>query len=294
VIVCDDLAAPEAPLALGDGTWLVAELELARGTVAQVLADGTRREVVWTGRPNGLARTADGTIWCAETLTPSIVTITLDGGKETVLTHAGDTPLLWPNDLAVGPDGALYITDSGALISDFLDGDLPKPGFMKVPSDGKVIRYDPRTGETEILDRGLAFANGIAFDAAGDLFVSETLTGDVHRYRANGGRVTGSREYFGTVLWDGWEGGDVARGPDGMAFSSDGRLFVAVFGQGDVTILKADGSQERRIPLAGKAPTNVAFGLNGENRIYVTEDELGQLTAHDVDGEGLALHGWEE
>jgi sugar lactone lactonase YvrE len=61
-----------------------------------------------------------------------------------------------------------------------------------------------------------------------------------------------------------------------------------------VTILKADGSQERRIPLAGKAPTNVAFGLNGENRIYVTEDELGQLTAHDVDGEGLALHGWEE
>jgi gluconolactonase len=294
VILCHDLAAPEAPLALGDGTWLVAELAQERGTVAQVLADGTRREVVWTGRPNGLARTADGTIWCAETLTPSIVTITLDGQKQTVLTRVGDTPLLWPNDLAVGPDGALYITDSGALISDFLDGDLPKPEFMNVRCDGKVIRYDPTTGETQILDRGLAFANGIAFDAAGDLFVSETLTGDVHRYRGEGGRVTGSREYFGSVLWDGWDGGDAARGPDGMAFSADGRLFVAVFGQGDVTILKADGSQQRRIPLAGKAPTNVAFGLNGENRIYVTEDELGQLTVHDVDGDGLALHGWEE
>jgi hypothetical protein len=45
--------------------------------------------------------------------------------------------------------------------------------------------------------------------------------------------------------------------------------------------------------LAGKAPTNVAFGLGGENRIYVTEDELGQLTVHDVDADGLALHGWE-
>lgn len=290
MILCDDLAAPEGPLALEDGTWLVTELALARGTVAQVLANGTRREIVYTGRPNGLARTADGTIWCAETLTPSIVTVTLDGGKETALTHVGDTPLLWPNDLCVGPDGALYITDSGALISDFLDGDTPKPGFMQVPSDGKVIRYDPRTGDATILDTGLQFANGIAFDADGDLYVSETITGDVHRYRSDGGRVAGKRELFGNVHWDGWEGGDGARGPDGMAFSADGRLFVAVFGQGDVTILRPDGSAERRIQLAGNAPTNVAFGLNGENRIYVTEDQLGQLTVHDVDGEGLALH----
>jgi gluconolactonase len=290
VILCDDLGAPEGPLALEDGTWLVTELALSRGTVAQVLANGTRREIVYTGRPNGLAMGADGTIWCAETLTPSIVTITLDGGKETVLTHVGDTPLLWPNDLCVGPDGALYITDSGALIADFLNGDVPKPGFMHVECDGKLVRWDPRTGEASILDTGLKFANGIAFDASGDLFVSETLTGLVHRYRSEGGRVSGKREHFGSVLWDGWDGGDAARGPDGMAFSADGRLFVAVFGQGDVTILRPDGSSERRIPLAGKAPTNVAFGLNGENRIYVTEDELGQLTVHDVDGEGLALH----
>ena len=56
------------------------------------------------------------------------------------------------------------------------------------------------------------------------------------------------------------------------------------------TVLRPDGSAERRIQLLGNAPTNVAFGLNGENRIYVTEDQLGQLTAHDVDGEGLALY----
>ena len=53
MIVCDDLGAPEGPLALEDGTWLVTELALARGTVAQVLANGTRREIVYTGRPNG-------------------------------------------------------------------------------------------------------------------------------------------------------------------------------------------------------------------------------------------------
>ena len=290
MILCDDLAFPEGPLALGDGSWLVTELARRRGCVSLVLADGTRREIVKTGRPNGLARTADGRIWVAETLTPAILTMTLDGETETQLTHVGDVPLLWPNDLCVGPDGALYLTDSGALVSEFLDGDLPKPGFATVKADGKVIRFDPATGETTILDRGLQFANGIAFDRAGNLYASETNTGEVYRYRSEGGRIVPQRERFGNVLWPEWQGEGAVRGPDGMAFSADGRLWVAVFGQGDVTVLRPDGSWEQRIPLEGKAPTNVAFGLGDDPHIYVTEDELGQLTVHEVDAVGLELH----
>lgn len=289
MILCDDLALPEGPLALGDGTWLVTELALRRGCVSHVLADGTRREIVKTGRPNGLARTADGRIWVAETLTPAILTMTLDGATTTELTSVGDVPLLWPNDLCVGPDGALYITDSGALVSEFLDGDYPKPGFASVKADGKVIRFDPATGETSMLDRGLQFANGIAFDRAGNLYVSETNTGEVYRYPSEGGRIVARREPFGNVLWPEWQGEGAVRGPDGMAFSADGRLWVAVFGQGDVTVLNPDGSWERRIPLEGKSPTNVAFGLGGDPRIFVTEDELGQLTVHEVDAVGLEL-----
>lgn len=289
MILCDDLALPEGPLALGDGTWLVTELALRRGCVSHVLADGTRREIVKTGRPNGLARTADGRIWVAETLTPAILTITLDGATTTELTSVGDVPLLWPNDLCVGPDGALYITDSGALISEFLDGDYPRPGFASVKADGKVIRFDPSTGEKSILDRGLQFANGIAFDRAGNLYVSETNTGEVYRYPSEGGRIVARREPFGSVLWPEWQGEGAVRGPDGMAFSADGRLWVAVFGQGDVTVLNPDGSCDRRIPLEGKSPTNVAFGLGGDQRIFVTEDELGQLTVHEVDAVGLEL-----
>ena len=79
------------------------------------------------------------------------------------------------------------------------------------------------------------------------------------------------------------------RGPDGMAFSADGRLWVAVFGQGDVTVLRPDGSWEQRIPLEGKAPTNVAFGLGDDRHIDVTEVELGQLTVHEVAAVGLEL-----
>ncbi len=289
MILCDDLAFPEGPLALPDGTWLVTELARARGCVARVLRDGSRRKLAYTGRPNGLATTKDGTIWVAESLTPSILRMTLAGETETVLTAVGDVPLLWPNDLCVGPDGALYITDSGCLVDSFLDGDVPKPDFLSVPLDGKIIRFDPASGVSAIIDSGYRFANGIAFGPDGYLYANETFTGEVYRYHIEDGNLIGGRERFGSVLAPNWEG-EGLRGPDGMAFSTDGRLWVAVFGQGDVTVLLPDGTWEQRIPLAGKSPTNVAFGLGGERKIYVTEDELGQLTVHDVDAEGLPLH----
>jgi gluconolactonase len=74
-----------------------------------------------------------------------------------------------------------------------------------------------------------------------------------------------------------------------MAFSTDGRLYVAVFGQRDVTVLGTNGEVIERVPTAGKLPTNVAFALHGRKRIYVTEYEFGQLEAFDVATGGLPL-----
>ena len=44
-----------------------------------------------------------------------------------------------------------------------------------------------------------------------------------------------------------------------MAFGVDGRLYVAVFGQHDVTVLDRAGDVAARIETAGKLPTNVCF-----------------------------------
>ena len=80
------------------------------------------------------------------------------------------------------------------------------------------------------------------------------------------------------------------RGPDGMAFSEDGRLWCAVFGQGDMTVLGPDGGVVERLEVAGSAPTNVAFGRPGEGRLYVVEDEHGRMEVYDVGVDGLPLH----
>ena len=74
-----------------------------------------------------------------------------------------------------------------------------------------------------------------------------------------------------------------------MAFSADGRLYVAVFGQRDVTVLGSEGEVLERISTVGKLPTNLAFALPGRRRIHVTEYELGQMEAFDVLTDGLPL-----
>ena len=139
------------------------------------------------------------------------------------------------------------------------------------------------------LDGGLKFANGLAFGPADrHLYVAETVTGEVVRYAWSPTGV-GGREHFGNILDPGSQPGAV-RGPDGMAFGIDGDLYVAVFGQGDVTVLGRDGSVRRRIRTAGTKPTNVAFGRYGDQRIYVTEDEHGTVEVFEVGVDGLPLH----
>ncbi|MCH7740535.1 MAG: adenylyl-sulfate kinase [Chloroflexi bacterium] len=92
-----------------------------RGWLLHLSADGSERQIIAkTGRPNGLCIDGDGTFWVAESVNPpSLLKIKWDGAKqvdvEVVLTADSDGPFLFPNDLAFGPDGLLYMTDSGVI-----------------------------------------------------------------------------------------------------------------------------------------------------------------------------------
>jgi gluconolactonase len=289
-LITSDLSLPEAPVPLPDGSVLVTELDLRRGTVVRVTPDGVREPIAKTGRPNGLALAHDGSVWVAESLDPALLRLQLSGEFTREVDEVEGLPFLWPNDLCFGPDGALYVTDSGILVGDFLVEGLPIEGAQSIATDGRIFRYDPASGEAWLIDRGLGFANGIAFGPDGLLYANETLTGNVWRYRLDDGRLAGERELFGNVFGPNCEA-PALRGPDGMAFSTDGRLWIAVFGQGDITVLDPDGEVDQRIPVAGRSPTNLAFALDDELKIYVVEDENGTLESRDVGVTGLPLHG---
>jgi gluconolactonase len=279
-----DLGHPEGPVPLPDGSIVVTEMAQARGCITRVSRDGTHSRIATTGRPNGLAIDADDALWVAESLDPTLLRVTLDGQVDRVADRVAGEALLWPNDLCFGPDGALYLTDSGVLLSDFMDGEVPKPGWEHAPLDGKVFRIERNGGAASVIDRGLGFANGIAFGPDGLLYVTGSRTGNVYRYSPGDWR----REAFANVLDPKWPGCGF-RGPDGMAFDADGLLYVSVFVQGDITVLDRNGDVLRRHALRGSVPTNCAFATDGSTSLFVVEDEHGTIERLNPGVGGLEL-----
>jgi gluconolactonase len=288
MVFAADTQNPEGPVALPDGSWLIVEGSADRGCVTHLSKDGKKRRTIRkTGRPNGLAVDADGAIWVAESKTPSLLRLTMDGECKVVATECGGEAFLFPNDLCFGPDGALYLTDSGVLIDSFAPNGRIRPDYMGVKYDGRVYRFEPQTGSVSLIDRGIKFTNGIAFGPDDRLYVNETLTGNIYRYGWRDGKIVSPRELYGNVIRhdapQGW------KGPDGMAFDERGYLYVAVFGQGDVTVLGLDGKVVKRIATQGMLPTNLAFALPGRRCIHVTEYEHAQVEIFAADCDGLRL-----
>ena len=288
------LGEPEGPVLLGDGSWAVVEMSPATGHVSIISPDGSsKRTVVRTGRPNGMVRDSQGTFWVAESVNPpSLLKIDLNGSSEVVLTEGDGAEFLFPNDLAFGPDGALYMTDSGVRQRVFQDIDIAEKAAY--PFDGKIFRIDLKSMLATILDEGLGFANGLAFGKDRALYVTTTANGLVYRYEWNGdstpGYPLGPRKEFADLV-DRTQPTGVAgfTGGDGLAAAVNGDLYCAVVGQGDLTVIDTDGKVTRRIRVGGVQPTNVAFGREGTGDIYVTVKDAGTLERHNVGIDGLRL-----
>lgn len=287
-IFAHDIGAPEGPVTLPDGSMYVTEMSGATLCVTKLDPRGQRSVVKTTGgRPNGLAIDGEGLIWIAEAGHRALVCIDPEG-REVKRLEGDDRHgrFFFPNDLAFGPDGHLYMTDSGMALADFLDGQNFVKGFMDLAWDGRVYEIDPRTMKiVRLLDSKIRFTNGIAFALDNTLYANASFTGEVYRYDVFGAKAP-EREIFGNVLRD--DGQPGFKGPDGMKFGLDGRLYCTVYGQQNVTVLDIHGKAADRLMLDGPCPTNLAFSRDGK-KILVTEVAKGQVESLDAPCAGLAL-----
>jgi gluconolactonase len=280
-----DLQRPEGPVVLPDRSFLV--VEGGRGSVTRIAAGGKSAHVIAvTGEPNGLAVDRNGVIWVADVRPPALIRLSMDGKFERVLMKYRDEPFMYPNDLCFGPDGAIYMTDSGFLVDDLEDKGVIRPDWKRLKMDGRVYRIDPKTLAIEKLTDGIYLANGLAFGPDGMLYVAETVGGAICRYAWKDGKL-GPRQEFGNVNLRAY---DNLVGPDGMAFDTNGKLYIAVAGQGDVAVMTRDGDVMQRIQTPGVFPTNVCFGLRDTRRIYVTEYTHGTVESFAVDADGYRLY----
>jgi gluconolactonase len=193
-----------------------------------------------------------------------------DGTTELLLSEVAGYRLYGPNDLAFGPDGRLWFTESGSE-QDFR---------FDVRSPGRLFAVDPSGAGEMVLELPDVYPNGIAFDAQQRLYWTESMAHRVQRLE-DGKPVTFCQLPDSHV-------------PDGMAFAADGRLFVATTISQAVTIISAEGAVLGEIHL-GENPTNCAF--DGSSLIVTAAREAdieasqrtGTLWRIETDATGLEL-----
>ncbi|HVU86538.1 MAG TPA: SMP-30/gluconolactonase/LRE family protein [Gemmataceae bacterium] len=154
------------------------------------------------------------------------------------------------NDVEVGPDGDVYISDSGSFTG-----------------NGVIFRIGPKKEVTVVCDTKTAPAikgpNGLLADGKDHLLLADVSTGKLFRVEIATGKVEEIAAGLG--------------GGDGVARDTKGRIYV-----GDVR-----GGKVFRVDAVGSAPVLVADGfksaadiaLDAQGRILVPDSRAGTLTA---------------
>jgi gluconolactonase len=273
------LGFPEGPVVMPDGA-----IVLCDGNTGELLRwhDGEMATFARTGgSPWGAVLGSDGAVYVTQggnvpgsgdtSAVSGIQRVSGDGGQvELLCSEIAGKALIGPNDLAFGPDGRLWFTDSGSEYDDRFDERVPGRLFVLAAS-----------GEGEMLDeRPQTYPNGIAFDAQQRLLWTESLVQRVCRLE------DGQATTFVQLPED--------HVPDGMAFAEDGRIFVCTTTSGGVTVLSPDGQILEEIHIGAHA-TNCIFA---GSTLYVTATEVADIHADqrtgsfwsvETDATGLAL-----
>lgn len=129
------------------------------GYIYRLQADGTRPEVFSRtyGRPLGLAFDQNGNLIVADA-DKGLLSVAPDG-KITVLSNQSDgVPFRCTNDLDIAADGTIYFSDASYKYS---LKELRADVFEHRPN-GRLLAFDPKTGQTRTILRDLYFANGVA------------------------------------------------------------------------------------------------------------------------------------
>jgi gluconolactonase len=221
--------------------------------IFRVFPDGRKEEVIALGDPDG--NTFDRKhrlIDCASVLR-AIVEVTPDGKYKILADHYEGKKLNSPNDVIIGPDGAIYFTDPTL--------DLVAGEKQELPFQG-VFRLDD-AGNLRLLTKELKQPNGLAFSPDGKHFyVDDDESRDIHVYDVTADPTLNNGRIFGKE-----PGGEKDGVPDGIKVDKKGNLFVT--GPKGIWVWDANGTHLGTI-VVPEQPANLTWGDKDYRTLYIT------------------------
>lgn len=179
-----------------------------------------------------------------------------EGGLATSLTtEAEGIPLRFTNDLDIDDEGNVYFTDSSSVYQ--------RRNFLHLvfsaESSGRLLKYNPVTKETTVLERNLQFPNGVSLSKDRSFFVfCEGAIGRLRKYWLKGEKA-GTSEVFAVL--PGF--------PDNVRTNKDGEFWVAVHSRRTLyTYLCAHYPKIRKFTLKLPIPAKIQFLLHIGGRLH--------------------------
>lgn len=205
----EDLAlGPDGKLYTGLADGRIIRLDPAAGQT-DFLADTE-------GRPLGLRFDRQGQLIVADGVR-GLLAVAPNGNVRLLTQSAGGENFGFTDALDIAPDGTIWFSDASRRHGPGSQGMMD---FWEARPTGRLLRYDPASGQTRLAIDSLDFANGVAVGPGGAyVLVNETMTGKIHRLR-----LTGPRAGEHDIFLEGLPGA-----PDNISYDGRGIFWVALF-----------------------------------------------------------------
>jgi gluconolactonase len=255
VKVAGDFGFTEGPVWDDSGFLYVSDEE--KNKIYRVFLDGRKEELISIGDPDGSTYDHEHRLIDCASVLRAIIAVTPDG-KYTVLADRYEGKKFnSPNDVIVGPDGALYFTDPTLDLVKGEKQEIPFQGVYRLAVDGND------KGSVRLLTKDLTQPNGLAFSPDGKrFFVDDSEQRNIRVYDVGSdGTLTNGRIFAQEP------GGKHDGVPDGIKVDRDGNLFVT--GPKGIWIWDPQGRHLGTIEMP-EQPANLAWGDKDRSTLYIT------------------------
>jgi sugar lactone lactonase YvrE len=258
--------------------------------------DGAAAAAAQLSFPEGVAVDSHGDVYVADWGDSEIRRVAPDGTITTVAgggtpcwsppgcgdgAAATDAQLSFPNGVAVGPDGSIYIADTG-------DDEI-----RKVSASGKITRFagngsscsqPPNCGDSgPATNAQLSGPTAVAVDRSGTVYVADTGDSELRKVSPSGiiTRVAGTGAFCATPPSCG-DGGAATNAqlnfPSGIAIDPSGNLLIADAGDnevrkvssaGTITRVAGSGNQCAGPPACGDGGSATSADLSGPEGVAI-------------------------
>ncbi|MEK7485395.1 MAG: SMP-30/gluconolactonase/LRE family protein [Planctomycetota bacterium] len=185
------------------------------GRILRIKSDQSTEVFTNTGgRPLGLCWDMEGNLIVADAI-KGLLSVSKEGKIKVLTSSADGVAFAFTDDVDIAKDGNIYFTDASTRFS-FHNY---KMDLIENRPNGRLLLYDPKTQQTQVLLKNLYFANGIALSPDQTfLLVNETS-----RYRVRRYWLTGEKKGTTDIFLDNLPGF-----PDGISSNGNDLFWIAV------------------------------------------------------------------